>query len=347
MRSMIRRFPLFDDAHREAKQTEREEQFSPFCDFIYYRSSIHPELVLGARILKPGKPGRILAMTHGWHSTAPAFAPMDAPVTDYLVVQADMRGRAFSDGAPDANGWELYDVIDAIECAKKRYREYISDERDVFFQCGSGGGGNAYALAGKFPDYFAHITALYGISDYEKLYEDNLSGDLRDEMDVWIAPGGRGDAYRARSGIHLLQNLLTPMAIVHGENDARVSVEQARAFCERAQRLGKGDKLAYRELPGIGGGDHLSGITEEGLRSLHDFTEKQRLSHAEPVEIPLRGRMTVGGYLKTKHFFVRLESIDDLCEIEYDVGCRKIAVSDGYRGNVQAIWKKDNNAKLG
>lgn len=57
--------------------------------------------------------------------------------------------------------------------------------------------------------------------------------------------------------------------------------------------------------------------------------------------------MTVGGYLKTKHFFVRLESIDDLCEIEYDVALGQISVLDGYRGNVQAIWKKDNNAKLG
>ena len=109
----------YEDSVRKAKQKLICERFSRYCDFIYYTSSLDNSLRLAARILKPEKPSYILATTHGWHMSIPEFKEYNSAQSDYLRVEVDMRGRAFSDGQPDCNGYELFDIIDAIEYVKK------------------------------------------------------------------------------------------------------------------------------------------------------------------------------------------------------------------------------------
>lgn len=158
---------------------------------MYYESSITPNLKLAMRVIKPEKPSYIIAQTHGWHMSMPEFCEMNEPSGEYLRLQIDMRGRAFSDGAADCNGLELYDIIDACEYAKKHYSKYIIDPEVVYFEAGSGGGGNCYAVISKFPDYFAAATAMCGISDYGMWYDNDRTGEFRDEMDIWIASKSR------------------------------------------------------------------------------------------------------------------------------------------------------------
>ena len=106
---------LFEDAIREDKilNSDRVNKSSPYADFIYYASSRNPELTLAMRVLKPQKPSYILARTHGWHMSIPPFEPRNEPdeSISYLTIDVDMRGRAFSDGNADCNGWELYDIL--------------------------------------------------------------------------------------------------------------------------------------------------------------------------------------------------------------------------------------------
>ncbi len=309
----------FEDTERLEKITNRTNQTSPGCDLVYYPSTRDPSLMLAMRVQKPEKPGFIRVQTHGWHMSIPRFAPMDAPSGAYLQIDVDMRGRAFSDGAPDCNGWELYDVIDAVAYAKQHYAPWISNPEVVFFAAGSGGGGNAYAIACKFPDYFAQVTALCGISDYRLWYDHDAVGEFRDEMNVWIGDRSHDDAYRARSGIDLLPNLCAPLAIVHGETDCRVPCEQARRFVARAAALGKSDRVTYLELPGVGAQGHWSNITPEQERLRDDFCASAQQTHCTPVQIPRRGTMIVGGYLFTKAFSVVLDSIDDFGKVTYDL----------------------------
>lgn len=317
---MAELYAEYEDRVREEKKVgEKENKYSKYCDLIYYKSSIHPELTLAMRVSKPEKPSYILAGTHGWHMSIKKFEELEAPESEYLMVQVDMRGRAYSDGKPDCNGWELYDVIDAIEYVKENYKEYIIDPDVVYFEAGSGGGGNAYAIAGKFPDYFAHVTALSGMSDYIPYYEDDKIGEFRDEMDVWIGDFSNKEAYTARSGIALLDNLTAPLAIIHGDGDIRVPVYHARNYMEAAKKCGKEHLVSYLELTGVGGMDHYDSITEEQKTEMLAFPERFRKANRKPLQIPRKGKMKVGGYLFAKEFFVILNSLDRMAEVEYDL----------------------------
>lgn len=308
-----------DRVRKEKSEDKKLNRYSRYCDFIYYKSTRSPELTLAMRVLKPEKPSYIKAGTHGWHMTIPDFKEYDAPQSDYLQIDVDMRGRSFSDGKPDCNGWELFDVIDAIEYVKVHYSDFILDPEVVFFEAGSGGGGNAYAIAGKFPDYFAHIVAQCGISDYAMWYENDAIGEFRDEMDVWIGDFKNKEAYASRSGLTSVQNLTSPIAMVHGETDVRVPSEHARRFAAEANKLGKGDLVTYMELPGVGTRDHWGNITPEGMQALLDFCEDERRKHMKPVHIPRSGKMTVCGYIFTKEFSVVLDSIDRVATLNYDL----------------------------
>ncbi len=302
-------------------KVSEKNQYSPGCDLVYYESTRTPGLTLAMLVHKPAKPGHILAGTHGWHMSIDGFAYMDKPAGEYLSIAVDMRGRKYSEGHPDCNGWELFDVIDAVNYAKVFYRERISDPDVVYFESGSGGGGNALAIIGKFPDFFSACTALCGISDYAAWYRNDKVGEFRDEMDVWIGRSPDKDpmAYRARSGLNLLENLLTPVYIAHGDTDLRVPVAQARAYVARAGELGKRDLVTYRELPNVGTSDHWGRATPEQLAAIARESEENRTKHARPVVLPRKGRLIVGGYLFTKAFSVVLDSIDKTAVVDYDL----------------------------
>lgn len=311
---------IFEDKERIGKKSdEKKNIYSKYCDLIYYNSTHDPELTLAMLVYKPDKPSYIKAATHGWHMSIKEFHPLDKPQGEYLTVQIDMRGRAFSDGSADCNGWELYDIIDGIEYVKKHYKEYIIDEKVVYFEAGSGGGGNAYALACKFPDYFAHITSMCGISDYELWYKNDSIGEFRDELDVWIGDFENKEAYASRSGITAVENICTYMSVIHGTTDLRVGIEQARGFMEKAYKTDKYNYISYMELPGVGTREHWGNTTDEQMDSISLFPEAARKAHRVPVNIPRKGKMVICGYLFTKDFSVVLNNIDRVAHVEYDL----------------------------
>lgn len=298
-------------------------------DYISYPSSIDTSIKLYANFIKPLQPRPILVSMHGWHGAVQRYHQDDVkPVLtkEWFIIQPEMRGRGNSGGKQDANGWELQDVVDAVEFAKKEYRSLISDTVCIYLTGGSGGGGNVLGLIGKFPDYFCAAVCEVGISDYGLWYRHDKKGEFRDEMETkgWIGgtPDSNPEAYASRGGITTLDNLQTPLAMVYGDQDIRVPVEHARNYLKKARAIGKIKLIDYLELKGVGavkGGAHWENITAEQDSLRKVFVSDHLTSHHIPVEIPRKGKLTVTGFLKTKHFEVVLDNIDHIAKVIYNL----------------------------
>ncbi len=331
---------LFEDKVR-AEKTLREEEFSPYFDFRYVSSTISEGVKFGINVKKPKNPSYLIIGTHGWHMSISKFKHLDAPITDYLEVEVDMRGRAYSTGNADCNGYELYDVYDAVQFVIKEYKQYLLSTEIIYFEAGSGGGGNALAIAGKFPDLFSAVNALYPIADYGKWYQfDDKVKEFRDEMDVWIGgtPEENKEAYDSRSGVTVLPNLLTNLFIVHGTMDARVPYFLTKDYMKEARRIGKADKIKLIALHGVGDKDHCGNATKRQMALIPRNCRKNVQEHKQVINIPPEGEFVVAGYLVTKHFAV-FADIDKVFKIKYNLREKTVkAVDKNYPFKV--VWYK-------
>ncbi|MGV8096564.1 MAG: alpha/beta hydrolase family protein [Mangrovibacterium sp.] len=305
-------------------------------DFIRIKSTVSEGVEFAVVIYKPEKPSPILLLSHGWHqSVMPPSGESKNPYPAFLSVQVDMRGRKFSTGKPDCNGLELYDFYDTWLYLTEHYKEYISDPFQVYYCGGSGGGGNGFSLIGKFPDWFCSALISCGISDYAEWFRNDGTGEFRDEMLVWIGctPEQNAEAYRSRSGITTVSNMLTPAYIIHGETDVRVPVTHSRNFVNKAKKYRK--PIQYLELENVGTRDHWGRITPEQEKQRKEFGRQALKDHPTP-QLPSSGKLIVAGYVVTKHFTVFMNSIDDVGKIKYDLKKRKISF---IKGNGKVIWK--------
>ncbi len=284
-----------------------------------YRSSVNPDLRLWTLISLPLKPSYILVTCHGWHGGLSLPRKHDSP-SEYLMVEVDMRGRSFSDGKPDLSGWELQDWIDAVEFVRKEYSEHIIDPECVYAEGGSGSGGNVYALIGKFPDFLTAAAVHAGMSDYTLLYNQDQIGEFRDEMEGegWIggSPITNPEGYISRGGLTTVENILTPIHIDHGETDIRVPVAHARRYVEAARAFNK--EVKYLEWPFLGDRRHWTNMTKEMYEILSLSIKEFFSRHRKPPQLPLKGRLTVAGYVKTRYFELILEHIDRIGWVDYE-----------------------------
>ena len=130
-----------------------------------------------------------------------------------------------------------------------------------------------------------------------------LVGEFRDELDIWIGDSKNPQSYNSRSGITMVKNLCTPMAIIHGKNDIRVHVYHARNYIEAIKKCDKEKLVEYWEVPDVGGKDHWTHGTPEFFRELDKYRRNFINSHRQTASIPSKGEMTVCGYLFTKEIF--------------------------------------------
>lgn len=299
-----------------------------------YVSSEDPGLRLYATFLSSGdQPKPILLYLPGWHGNR-YYVHRDLRNNTFMLdrfflVAADMRGRGakgdqpfggtpdasvrrrlgegpVSDGTPDANGWELNDIIDAAEFAKKKYPQHALPD-PVYVIGHSGGGGNAMGLVGKFPDYFTAAYAGSGMSDYGRWAE--LYAGLRGDVERYV--GARinttSTAFASRGGLTTVGNRLTPIALSHGTADQPVPFVLSQIYVKANADLGKPVPFKLVE-----GGPHgVWGHYEEMVAFMTGFTS--------PPVVPTRGVFVVAGYLKTRRFQVILPSIDAITDCAYDL----------------------------
>jgi Prolyl oligopeptidase family len=304
--------------------------------YLEYPSSQDPDLRLFAEFEVPTTPKPLLVQMHGWHGQVKKahsdnVLDLDEKELKWMRVLPEMRGRGDATGKEDCNGWELQDVVDAVNFARTEFADKILTPDLVTLQGGSGGGGNVLGLVGKFPDFFCRAIAECVISDYGLWYMSDTVGEFRDEIESagWIGgtPESNAEAYASRGGATTAANLLTPLLIVHGDNDPRTPVEQARLYIDRAKAGGKKDLLTYHEMAGVGTPGHFGGATEEQMAERDRVRQKHLATPSHSIDIPRAGRFVVAGYLRTKAFEVTLDSVDHIGQVAYDLDANTFTIS--------------------
>ncbi len=296
-----------------------------------YLSSEETGMRLFARFAPLNHTAPVLLWMHGWHGNIKSghkdnvTAPADET---FFKVQPEMRGRGDSDGKPDANGWELQDAVDAIAVARKLYPKTVTDAAPRLHG-GSGGGGNVLGILGKFPDLFSSAVCECGVSDYALWYAHDTVGEFRDEMKDagWIGgdPLTNPEAYLSRSGRTTAKNILTPLLLIHGTADKRVPFEQVEAYMSALQQNEKSQLVRLQEFPGVGAPDHFSGMTEEMNILRKSLIATHHQQYSRKPSIPKTGEFVVAGYLKTSRFELKLESVNQVALLRYDLPMLKFA----------------------
>ena len=260
-----------------------------FVEHKYVRYPSFDGLEIPAILYKPGKTSEgarlpAIVLVHGG-PTGQFFRNFD-PYAQFLVDRGyvlllpNVRGSTgygvqFRDmNIKDWGGGDLEDVAAGAEYLKSL--PYVNPDRIGIFG-GSYGGYMTYIAVVRKPDIWKAAVAWIGISDLQRLYASSMEHFKYYLRQMMGHPEADADLWRDRSAIHFMENLKAKLLIVHGVNDPRCPIEQARIARDRLLALGKveGEDFEYVELGEEG---HGSSDIEQKIRSyrlLADFMERQ------------------------------------------------------------------------
>jgi dipeptidyl aminopeptidase/acylaminoacyl peptidase len=213
----------------------------------------------------------------------------------YSVLQVNYRGstgrgREFVEELyDDWGGAEQGDV--AVAAERVLEREWVDEDRVVVFG-GSYGGYSAYWQMVQYPDLYDAGIAWIGVSDLPDMYENTMPHFRTELMEKYLGtPEDNPEIYEERSPTTHADNVSAPLLIVHGVNDRRVPVSQARLFREALEAAGYEEGGTPAESRGDGsavGGDfeyeelgeegHASSDIDQKIRTfqiLEDFLERR------------------------------------------------------------------------
>ncbi len=141
----------------------------------------------------------------------------------------------------------LNSVADAAECAKWLIDNGYTTREMIGVKGASYGGYMVMALITEYPDLFAaawnqvgivnFVTFLEKTADYRRAMRESEYGPLSDR-----------EFLKSISPIHKVDKIETPLMVVHGENDPRVPVYEARQIiAELKRRGGEVDSLIFSD----------------------------------------------------------------------------------------------------
>jgi dipeptidyl aminopeptidase/acylaminoacyl peptidase len=149
-------------------------------------------------------------------------------------------GRAYRMRLND--NWGIVDVDDCCNGARWLVKQGLVDARRLAIRGGSAGGYTTLAAL-VFKDVFSAGASHYGVSDLEALATDTHKFESR-YLDNLVGPyPERRDLYLARSPIHHLQKLTTPLILFQGDEDKVVPPTQSKMMYDAIR--GKGIPVAY------------------------------------------------------------------------------------------------------
>ncbi len=207
------------------------------------------------------------------------FTPSVQYLTDlgYIVMYPNVRGStgygsAFRDAC--IKDWGGKDHDDWIAGRQWLIEHSSVDPKKVIIYGGSYGGYATLWAMGKSPELWAagvawvpvsDLLAMYDLSmEHFKFYLRQQMGDPVKDKELWID----------RSPITHIQNMKSPLLLVHGTNDPRCPVSQSHIVVEKLKQHGfkENEDFEYIEFgdEGHGSSGDMSG-TIRSLKLLDDF----------------------------------------------------------------------------
>jgi dipeptidyl aminopeptidase/acylaminoacyl peptidase len=189
------------------------------------------------------------------------------------------RGREFVERLiGDWGGAEQGDVATAAEAILDRY-DWVDEDRVAVFG-GSYGGYSAYWQLVQYPELYDAGVAWIGLTDLEDMFENTMPHFRTELMEKYLdTPEDNPDLYENRSPVTHVENLDAPLLMVHGVNDRRVPVSQARIFREALEEAGYEEAVdADFEYEELGEEGHASTDQDQKLRMfrlLDDFLQRR------------------------------------------------------------------------
>ena len=185
------------------------------------------------------------------------------------------RGRSFvRELHDDWGGAEQGDVATGVEHVLDTY-DWLDEDRVVVFG-GSYGGYAAYWQLVQYPELYDAGIAWIGVTDLVDMFENTMPHFRTELMEKYLGtPEENPDLYAERSPVTHVENVDAPVFLIHGVNDRRVPVSQARIFrdalLDAGYEEGEDADFEYRELGEEG---HASSDQDQKLRTfrlLSDF----------------------------------------------------------------------------
>jgi dipeptidyl aminopeptidase/acylaminoacyl peptidase len=200
----------------------------------------------------------------------------------YSVLQVNYRGstgrgRAFTERLHDDwGGAEQGDIATGVEYVLDEHG-WLDEDRVVVYG-GSYGGYSALWQLLQFPALYAGGVAWVAVSDLEDMYENTIPHFRAELMGKYLGrPEDNPERYEERSPTTHVENLDAPLLIVHGVNDPRVPISQARLLREELSAAGfeAGRDFEYEELGDEGHGSADIDHKKRSLRLLAEFLDQR------------------------------------------------------------------------
>ena len=271
-----------------------------------------------------GKPKPLLVVMHGYRGSRKAVALdiSELAPRGVFAIAPDMRGCGDSAGKWDSGGLDVYDIVDAVRAAIKKYPKEI-DAGNLNIVGYSGGGGNAIACMVRYPDLFRNYISFFGISDYGGWHASKGRVDCNEWMEKALGgtPATLPAIFEARNAIPAAGNIGPGRwRFVWDEKETMCPPGMVEAFIEGGKKVGKKEIFT-----------NISRSTDK-IRWVHNYrTGNRDLTKAdelflpdvlrnptEKLRMPAKGKLVVPGHVVTRDF--------------------QIWVEDGARGSVTAEY---------
>ncbi|MFH5797803.1 S9 family peptidase [Haladaptatus sp. CMAA 1911] len=269
--------PVYDDVDPES-----------FTDAEYVTFESHDGTEIGGLLYDSGKrPSKAVVKVHGgppvqdqrnFKRRTQFFLNRGYTVLEINYRGSAGRGREFKERLiGDWGGGEQDDVAEGARWL--RGEDWI-DEDALLVYGGSYGGYSAYWQMVRYPELYTAGIAWVGVTDLHDMYENTMPHFRTGLMEKYLGdPEENHDLYRERSPVEYTENLGSPLLMVHGVNDRRVPVSQARLFRDALEEdgfeEGENGDFEYEELGEEG---HGSTDIEQKIRSMElvaDFLDRR------------------------------------------------------------------------